>query len=119
MKIKHVTQDELEKALKVTNKKYKGNVTWNRFERSGKHFSITLRVKDSSGLGARRGFTGRKLISACWHVHGNFFDNLLNINQDAVILPTGCRIDVNGGNWRDRNIGSIISPLYYSEACDC
>jgi len=120
MRIKNVTSKELEQALKETNKQFKDNVTWNRFDKKGSQFIVTLKVKDSNGAGARRGFHNRrKLISACWHVHGTFFDELLSINENAVILPAGYRIDKNGGNWQDRNIGSIINPMYFSEACDC
>jgi hypothetical protein len=37
-----------------------------------------------------------------------------------VSAPTGKRtIDTSGGNWQDRNIGSSMYPLYFSEACDC
>ena len=28
-------------------------------------------------------------------------------------------IDKNGGNWQDCDIGSIMSPQMYSEACEC
>ena len=124
MKAKNVTQNEMELAMSKINNKYNGNVEWNRFDGS-RVFNFTLKVKDSSGLGAKFGFTTnkdgeyRKTCSACWHVHGDFFDALIEINQDAVIVSSFAKIDKNGGNWQDRNIGSMFNPRYYSESCNC
>jgi hypothetical protein len=47
------------------------------------------------------------------------FDALFNINPKAVIISMGNKIDINNGNWKDKNIGSKIDPLYFSEACNC
>jgi len=86
---------------------------------------VTLRVKDSHGKGAKLSYpnpsTGRQrhLINACWHVHGYFFEALLEINENIVIKTAGRTVDKNGGNWHDWNIGSMMYPMYYSEACDC
>jgi len=124
MLIKNVTESELEKALELVNEKYGDNVIWNRFEKVGKQFRVTLRVKNSHGPGARLGQTfgdskPRHLISACWHVHGDFFDALFSVNSDAVVKTSRQTITKNNGNWEDWNIGSIMYPLYYSEACEC
>lgn len=125
MLAKNVTYDEMKKALKMTNKKYDNNIIWNNFRKEGNQIRFTLRVEDSSKKGSRLGFpdpeTGkqRHLINACWHAHGDFFDNLLKINPDAVIKANNRTIDKNGGNWEDWNIGSLMYPLYYSEACEC
>lgn len=120
MKAKNVTIEQLEKALELTNKQYDNNIIWNRSpEYRGKHLIFTLKVKDSKGKGARRGFSGKRLAHACWHVHGDFFDNLFEINPKAVVIATGEEITKNYGNWQDRNIGSQACPLYFSQACDC
>jgi len=116
---KNVTIQDLEQTLRLVNKIYDNNVTFNRLEQYGKRVRFTLRVKDSKGKGARRGHTGRRLINACWHVHGDFFDILFKINPRAVIRSAGREITKDYGNWEDWNIGSIINPLYYSEACEC
>lgn len=125
MKAKNTNREEMEKALAVINKKYNNNIIWNRFD-EGKTINFTLRCKSSKEAGHRRGFPsfdgkeGKRLTSACWHVHGDFFDALLVINENAVIISGGSlKIDKNGGNWQDRNIGSQMRPLYFSEACDC
>jgi len=128
MEARNVTASDLQAALdRINAERYEGNVTFNRYpEQHGKALAFTLRVSSSKGPGHRRGFTygkGRRLTSACWHVHGHFFDALLAINPDAVIRATGGRttikIDRLGGNWMDRDIGSMMSPLMFSEACDC
>ena len=118
MKARNTNRNEMEKALVVINKKYKRNITWKRFD-DGKTINFTLTVKSSKGPGGRIGFTGRRVAAACWHVHGDFFDALFGINPAAVIVSMGERISINGGNWQDKNIGSQIQPMYYSEACEC
>jgi hypothetical protein len=124
---------DLEQALKDTNVSYDNNVTWNRKpEKVGTGFRFTLRVKDSKKPGHRLAqSSGNRMVSACWHVHGDFFDNLLSENPAAVVL-TGAKghriyadgVDKNGdpeviGNWKDYQIGSMANPLMFSEACEC
>ncbi|MFA6201462.1 MAG: hypothetical protein WC679_13760 [Bacteroidales bacterium] len=113
--------NELEKALAVINKKYNNNIQFNRHPEylSKNSIRFTLKVIDSKKDGARTGFTGRRLINACWHVHGNLFDALFEINPQAVVISRGKKITIDGGNWEDGNIGSMIKPLYFSEACNC
>lgn len=119
--VRNATTDDLRKALDAINTKYDGNVIFNREPEQVTKNSVrfTLRVKDSKGPGARRSHEGRPMTSACWHVHGDFFDALLNINPEAVIKTGRTTITNEGGNWEDFNIGSMMKPMYYSEACDC
>ena len=124
---KHITKNDLENALKRVNLKYEENIKFkavestNRFETS---FRFTLTVKDSNATGARRGTSGRKISAACWHVHGNFFDALIEISAQAVIVTDWLSrkpiiIDINGGNWQDQKVGGLINPFYISELCEC
>jgi len=120
----NVTVGELDKALEKTNERYEGNLIWKRSpERVGRRFRFTLTVKTSKGKGGRRGHSGRRIAAACYHAHGDFFDNLLEIQPEAFVLVAGAkgqkRIDIDGGNWEDYNLGSNWRPLYASEACDC
>jgi hypothetical protein len=123
MIIKNVTRDDLEKALAMVNVKYKNNITWEKLEPYGKHWRARLRVRDSRGPGARLGFgspgSQRHLIAACWHVTGNWFDALFAVNPSAVVDSLGKRITKDHGNWVDRNIGSQVYPMMWSEACEC
>jgi hypothetical protein len=111
---------EMEQALLDINLLFDNNVKWEYITIGRSNIKFRLRVKDSRKKGARRGHTGRRLINACWHVHGEFFDALFKINPNATIQAAGTGIITNNsGNWIDRNIGSMMYPLYYSEACEC
>jgi hypothetical protein len=127
--ITNATRDQLEKALTEVNSKYGGNVKWNREpEPEGKRYRFTLRVISSKGPGHSRGLLykgfnegfglGKRLPSACWHVHGDFFDALL-VNDGIYIISRGNRIDKDGGNWNDFNCGSQMYPVYAASKCDC
>jgi len=63
------------------------------------------------------------MVSACWHVHGTFFEKLLIVKPTARILSTMAgkvlEITKDSGNWQDLNIGSDRNPVYASEACEC
>ena len=112
----YANREDIQLALDLANKPFAGNLEFNNFQRlSDTRYRVTLKVKDSKGPGARRGFTGRRLINACWHAHGTFFDYL---PPDTKIVTAGLTT-YPGEPWQDRNIGSLIQPLYFSEACDC
>jgi hypothetical protein len=117
--IRNVVEWQIKEALERTNKGFNGNVIFNRFEPKGKNFVVTLKVKSSKGYGARTGFTGRAMTSACWHVYGMFYQHIFEIFPGAVIVSNGEKITQCHGNWIDRNIGSIVQPLMYSDACHC
>lgn len=124
---KNTNQQEMKKALKMTNKKFNNNVIFNRFETKGKQFAFTLKVKDSKQAGHRLhlsyGIDGlrsqKRSTSACWHVHGTFFDELFKINPNVIVVSRGKKISIDGGNWEDDNIGSVMFPVYFSESCEC
>ncbi|MHC4121958.1 MAG: hypothetical protein ACYSSI_00160 [Planctomycetota bacterium] len=122
MKAKNTTAPIMYAALKAVNIKYDNNIIFehiNCLNSAASRFSFRLKVKDSKKAGHRRGFTGRRLINACWHVHGDFFDALFKLSPDAEIRSNGFLITKESGNWQDINIGSMMQPLYFSEACDC
>ena len=128
MIISNVSGENLSETLSIVSKQYDNNVIWNNYERlntKGTRFRVTLRVVDTHGKGARLGQSltsrgnRRHIINACWHVHGHFFESLLKINPNAVIKTGMATITKQGGNWTDTNIGSMMEPLMYSEACEC
>jgi hypothetical protein len=123
-------------ALDIINQRYDNNIIWNRApEPVGKKLRFTLRAKNSRGPGAKIsynhvGFGGkpRYTTSACWHVHGYFFEALLDINPSAVIQTsikfksTPIYKDEAGtihNNWQDWNIGSFMYCIPYSTSCGC
>lgn len=122
MKAYNVTPAQMCAARAAVNKQFAGNIEWNRFEPARTHVNFTLRVRDSHGPGAKRGFSGRATAAACWHAHGHFFEELLRVAPQARIVThggPGAVVTAAGGNWQDCNIGSQVQPMYYSEACAC
>jgi len=119
MIIKNTIIEELNKAMELTNQKYDDNIIFNRCEAINKKgsFRVTLRVKDSKGKGAL--IRDRRTINACWHAHGDFFNNLLKINNMIEISSYGKTINSNGGNWQEIIKGSLLNPIYLSECCEC
>ena len=125
MTIRNCTREGLEGSLKnINSQKYDHNIVFRDIEdvstsRSTK-FKVRLTVKSSKGRGAAYNpITGRHVATACWHVHGDFFETLFTYCPDAVVDSAGGRITNTAGNWIDRNIGSIMYPLMHSEYCKC
>lgn len=61
MQAKNTNIEQLHRALEAVNRQFAGNVIFNRgpeYKRGQLHF--TLRVKDSSGPGSRRGYHNRQ-----------------------------------------------------------
>lgn len=116
---------DLLRALETVNEQFDQNITFKRWpEAMGRRWRFTLRAIDSKGKGGRlsapMGGNQRRIgQAACWHVHGYFFDALFNVKPDASIVSGGQVITKEHGNWVDRNIGSMIYPFMYSEACKC
>ncbi len=127
MIIRHATKHDIQQALDKTQPKYNNNLSFNRFDSFGKAYRVTLRVKDSKLPGHKISFNAlpfggkpRRLASACWHVHGDFFDSLISIAPEATITTAWAkRISKRGDNWKDFNIGCSMYPQYASDACDC
>lgn len=118
---RNCTKEQLRQALESVNERYQGNIKFKTLEPKGKNFSFTLTVKDSKAMGGKIGHNGRRIAAACWHVHGHFFEELFKFAPDAKVLSrmAGTWITKMSGNWQDRNIGSMMYPLMFSQACDC
>ena len=119
MVIKNTTQVEMHEALKALNIKYDNNIIFEYIKPIGRRQQFRLRVKDSNNKGARRGTTGRRMINACWHTHGHYYEELFKVQPDAIIKAAQFTIDKDQGNWQDWNAGSRIDPQYMSELCNC
>ena len=133
MIIKNASEDDIRKALRKIQGKYDENLCFLELKptnRKGNRFQVRLYTHSSEGKGARRGFqrtkSGKrnKLRNACWHVHGDFFDALLNINTKAVVSVNELQIYRDNGtiqnNWIDWNCGSdLYNNIYMSTLCEC
>ncbi len=133
----NVTGREMSMALSQVNERYENNICWNRFDRkeppahtSHTTITFTLKVVDSKKPGHALGVSHvmglnwsqrRRLTSACWHVHGHFFEALFEINPSARIKSSWALelIIINEGNWEDCDRGSSLYPAMASECCDC
>jgi hypothetical protein len=102
------------KAIENVNKERGYQIELNRSDYKSKWFNFTLKSK-SGVKGSCVSISGRKLACASWHAHGYIFDEIFKLNPKAVIYSLGQKIDKYEGNWKDRNIGSMNNPKYYSE----
>ena len=108
------TKEQVLQAVSIVNNREGYQISLNRADQSGKWFNFTLK-SPSKVAGARISATGRNLPKASWHAHGYIFEEIFELNPDAVIWSGGNKIDANEGNWQDRNVGSIYRPCYFSE----
>jgi hypothetical protein len=125
MLVRNCTYGDLHKALDTVNERYSGNVQFaGSLDQAGNAIRFTLKVVDSKAPGHRLGFRDangkqRRMASACFHVHGYFFVALFDLAPSASIRAGDVTV-TKGHEWdSDRNIGSIMEPMYYSEACEC
>ena len=127
---KNTTTKEMRKALELTNKAFNNNVVFNRFDQQGKNIAFTLKTENSSKEGSKVSYSGRKTCAACWHVHGEFFDNLiLKVNNKAIVISSylekeRSKMFYNGSrdvqnNWQNIKQGTYDRPVYMSDLCNC
>lgn len=124
MIIKNATREQVDKALATVAALYGDNIIYNRCDpanQRGDRWIVTLRCKSSKEPGHRLAAyspwakSQRRLVSACWHVHGEFMDAL----PASASITTSRTTKFVGDDWEDFNIGSIVYPTYASEACEC
>ena len=101
---KNLTKKQLYHILRVVNRTYENNIMFKSIYDHGRNINFALQVVDSRKSGAGQApFRVRKdgghyrTISACWHVHGHFFDIALTLYPNARILSKGigCRRPYN------------------------
>jgi hypothetical protein len=126
MNIWGLTKQDMNKAMEATNRQYDDNVEFNKYpEKAGNGLSFTLRVKSSKEAGHRLGFSGKRMVSACWHVHRDFMSACFAINPEARIKSAVADYQgIADFNYSfeqtgDDNIGSQVQPLCFREACEC
>lgn len=116
MKALNCTEADLQKAAKKTGVRLMDA----RPEGTGVRFRLALVGEKYR----RMGHTGRKVAAVCWHGHQDFFRALFRINPKAKIRTCQAAYDSPEHFERtygdtNRNIGSMIQPLYYADACWC
>jgi uncharacterized protein YxjI len=110
----NATPDQLREALSEVNTRFGYEIKFNRFETIKKWTFFTLKTK--SGVpGSRFSSSGRKGPWVSWHAHGHLFDEVFRLNPKSVIWSGGRKITALEGNWEDKNVGSMMSPIMFSE----
>lgn len=125
MIVSNCTKKDIDLALDHIKQRFNGNVRLNNYQQlsnTGLRHRVTLRVNDSHGGGANLsrhmeqfGHKARHTTSACWHVHGYFFDAL---PHGTKIYSRG-KLTMAGDMWDDFSVGSIAYPMYASDSCEC
>lgn len=116
MRVKGITIAQLNECLAKVNKDKGYRLIYNQEPyMKGKYIHFTIRSEKSGIAGSRYSHSGRRLVSASWHSHGYLFDNIYDINEDAIIYAGTLKMTSREDNWQDRNIGSLFSPMYFSE----
>lgn len=80
----------------------------------GKWYNFRLKTR-SKIPGAKVSWQGRNIAAASWHAHGFVFDEILQLNPDAVIKSMNSSITATGGNWEDYNVGSMMQSVMASQ----
>jgi hypothetical protein len=125
MKLYGVTAEQLQVCLSETNKAYKGNLQFNYVEPHRNHVQFTMRVRNSHGKGARLGHTGRHIVAACWHGHRDLMRAIFEKHPNARLVSAQAVYNGKSDFLNKfestgyKNIGSIMQPLYYHNACEC
>lgn len=119
--------EELNRALEIINTRhYNNNIQFIYLEQKKRGIGFRLKAIDSHGNGGRFGYHRNKNgerrrlgNAACWHVHGHFFAALFSINNAAKVVSVLGTITAKGGNWTNKQCGSMLDPIMYSELCGC
>jgi len=87
--------------------------------------SYRFGIRPIDGKFQRVSPSGRKVHAVCWHGHLEFMRNLYRTNATAKFrtamnnYDSLADLESNKGNAYHRNIGSMIYPMYYGDACEC
>ena len=101
----------------------RAGVDLKNLRRQGNGFAFTLALTGERWR--RRSHTGRRIAAVCWHGHRAFMEVMFSLAPNARLKSTvvtyGGRTDfwANHDATGDRNIGSMMQPLAYRDACDC
>jgi hypothetical protein len=128
MYIKNVSASDIGQALlDVANlgESPDHNLTTRRLDPTAQGVNVTLRVANSAGLYAKRGYSGRRTVAACYHGHYEFMAALFRNRPNAKIRSAMATFDGVGefnasANYlAGRNVGSMMRPVAFGDMCEC
>lgn len=120
MIVRNVTRQQVIDAVNATSENILLDI-----QPEGKGWRFTLRPRSTKGQYARRSYTGRRVNAVCYHGHYIVMQWLFRDAPDAILISTHARYNGAGDFYRlaegvgDVNIGSMMQPMSYREACDC
>lgn len=128
MLIRKVSRDQFAAVVSKVSESYGGNIIVHHDMREdGVRFprlTGRIRVESSRASGARRSWSGRRTVSACWHAHRDVFRELFAQYPEATVQTSMARYTAS--NFEDvypdtgnRSIGSMMAPAYMPELCEC
>jgi len=90
MIIYNVNKEDLNKAIKIVNKKYDNNLYANfldggSYSYTNVRYKFRLYYRDINKSGSRCGINNNEPKYACYHAHHDFFNVIIKINKNAVI----------------------------------
>lgn len=90
MIIYNIKREDIDKAIKIVNKKYDNNLYINFWDGSSYSYINTryrfrLYYKDENKAGSRCGIITSEPKYACYHAHHYFFNAIIKVNKNAVI----------------------------------
>ena len=78
-----------------------------------------------SAPGARRSWSGRRIAASCWHAYRDVLAAIFELNPDARVYTALAKYKGKQGFYDNypqtagQNVGSMVSPAYMPELCDC
>lgn len=114
---------------RVSNGMYGGNIIVKHSNRHSPNvITLTIRALYSNRLGARRSYSGRRSISACWHAHRDVIRAILTRYPEATIT-TGLlgpiryeglqHFEATYPDTGSIDIGSMFQPAQIADLCEC
>lgn len=114
---------------RVSARTYDGNIIIADYgEYSGARFHAAIRVSSSSGKGARRSASGRRMAVACWHAHRDVLIELFRLYPDARVKSGRLFVaDYKGADGfrasypetGQADVGWTFFPVRITELCEC
>lgn len=128
MLIRNVSQSQVTAIVAQVSAQYGDNITTHQdMHEDGvrvKRVTGRIRAESSRGPGARKSWSGRRTVSACWHAHRDFYRALFAAYPNATVKTM--LANYTSQNFEDtyratgnQNIGSLFAPAYMPELCEC